>query len=278
MPSPKILSGTELAAAINAETAARAAALPVTATLATVLVGDDAGSRAYVAMKQRRCAEFGLGARHVELPASTTTAELVAVLNQLSADSEVHGILLQHPLPAHIDERAAFDATAPAKDVDGTSSASFAAAALGQPGHRSCTPAGIVGLLDHYGIELAGADVAIVGRSAILGKPLAAMLTARDATVTVCHTRTQDLAAHTRRADILVAAAGRPGLIAVDMVKPGATVIDAGFTPGDVAADAAAVAGAITPVPGGVGPMTVALLLKQTVDAAESATGIGARE
>ncbi|MCB9441215.1 MAG: bifunctional 5,10-methylenetetrahydrofolate dehydrogenase/5,10-methenyltetrahydrofolate cyclohydrolase [Mycolicibacterium sp.] len=275
MSSPTTLSGVELAAQINAETAARAKALPVRPTLATVLVGDDAGSRAYVRMKQRRCKEFGLGARHVEQPASTTTAQLVAVLNDLSDDPGVHGILLQHPLPAQIDERVAFDAITPEKDVDGTSSAAFAAAALGQPGHRSCTPAGIVELLDHYGIELAGADVVIVGRSAILGKPLAAMLTARDATVTVCHTRTQDLAAHTRRADILVAAAGRPGLITTEIVKPGAVVIDAGFTPGDVAADAAAVAGAITPVPGGVGPMTVALLLRQTVDAA---TGIGARE
>ncbi|MFZ2239882.1 MAG: bifunctional 5,10-methylenetetrahydrofolate dehydrogenase/5,10-methenyltetrahydrofolate cyclohydrolase, partial [Gordonia amarae] len=173
---------------------------------------------------------------------------------------EVHGILLQHPLPSHIDERAAFDAIMPSKDVDGTSSASFAAAALGQPGHRSCTPAGIVALLDHYRIGLA------------------AMLTQRDATVTLCHTRTRDLAAHTRRADILIAAAGQPGLITADMIKLGAVVVDAGFTPGDVAPDATAVAGAITPVPGGVGPMTVAILLRQTVDAAEAATGASMRE
>lgn len=273
MSDPTILSGTELATELNAATAARAAALPFTPTLATVLVGDDPGSAKYVAMKQRRCAQYGLGSRHVHLASDTSTAELIAVLIDLGADPDVHGILLQHPLPAQIDERAAFDAIPLLKDVDGTSSAAFAAAALGQPGHRSCTPAGIIRLLDHCDVELAGADVTIVGRSAILGKPLAAMLTARDATVTVCHSRTRDLAAHTRRAEILIAAAGRPGLITADMVRPGAVVIDAGFTPGDVSEEAAEVASAITPVPGGVGPMTVAVLLSQTVDAAEVCCG-----
>lgn len=270
MSAPIVLSGTELAAQLNARTAASAAALPVTPTLATVLVGDDPGSAKYVAMKQRRCAEFGLGSRHVHMPTATTTAELVAMLSGLGADPGVHGILLQHPLPSQIDERAAFDVIPLTKDVDGTSSAAFAATALGQPGHRSCTPAGIVRLLDHYGIELAGADAVIVGRSAILGKPLAAMLTARDATVTLCHSRTRDLAAHTRRAEIVVAAAGRPGMITAAMVRPGAVVVDAGFTPGDVSEEAAAIARAASPVPGGVGPMTVAMLLAQTVDAAEA--------
>jgi methylenetetrahydrofolate dehydrogenase (NADP+)/methenyltetrahydrofolate cyclohydrolase len=197
--SPIVLSGTELAATVNAATAARATALPATPTLATVLVGNDPGSGSYVAMKQRRCAEFGLGSQHVHLPADTAAAELVQVLTELSTDPTVHGILLQHPLPAQIDDRAAFDAIAPAKDVDGTSSTSFAAAALGRPGHRSCTPAGIIRLLDHYEIPHVGADVTVVGRSAILGKPMASMLTQRDATVTVCHSLTRDLAAHTRR-------------------------------------------------------------------------------
>ncbi|MBS4104006.1 bifunctional 5,10-methylenetetrahydrofolate dehydrogenase/5,10-methenyltetrahydrofolate cyclohydrolase [Tsukamurella paurometabola] len=273
MSSPIILFGIELAAELNAATAARAAALPFTPTLATVLVGDDPGSAKYVAMKQRRCAQYGLGSRHVRLASDTSTAELIAVLIDLGADPDVHGILLQHPLPPQIDERAAYDAIPLRKDVDGTSSAAFAAAALGQPGHRSCTPAGIVRLLDHYRVELAGADVVIVGRSAILGKPLAAMLTARDATVTVCHSRTRDLATHTSRAEILVAAAGRPGLITAAMVRSGAVVVDAGFTPGDVSEEAAEVARAASPVPGGVGPMTIAMLLAQTVDAAQAVVG-----
>lgn len=273
MSSPTTLSGTELAAELNTASAVRAAALPFTPTLATVLVGDDPGSAKYVQMKQRRCAQYGLRSRHIHLPPDTTTAELVVALTDLGRDPEVQGILLQHPLPPQIDERAAFDAIPLRKDVDGTSSAAFAAAALGQPGHRSCTPAGIVRLLDHYGAELAGADVVIVGRSAILGKPLAAMLTARNATVTVCHSRTASLAAHTSRADILIAAAGRPGLITTDMIRPGAVIMNAGFTPGDVVPDAAEVASAITPVPGGVGPMTVAMLLSQTVDAAEAVVG-----
>ncbi|WP_019203647.1 bifunctional 5,10-methylenetetrahydrofolate dehydrogenase/5,10-methenyltetrahydrofolate cyclohydrolase [Tsukamurella sp. 1534] len=266
------MSGTDLAAEINRQTAARAAVLSMTPTLATVLVGDDPGSAKYVQMKQRRCAQYGLASRHVHLSAETGTDELVAVLGELGADPRVHGILLQHPLPPQIDERRAFDAVPIQKDVDGTSAASFAAAALGRPGHRSCTPAGIVRLIDHYAIAMAGADVAVVGRSSILGKPLAAMLTQRDATVTVCHSRTVDLGAHTRRADIVIAAAGRPGLITGDMIKPGATVVDAGFTPGDVAPEVHDVAGAFTPVPGGVGPMTIAVLLSQTVDAAETSS------
>ncbi len=273
MSTPVIMRGSDLATTLNTDTRVRARRLPFTPTLATVLVGDDPGSVKYVQMKQQRAAEFGLGSRHVHLPAETSAAELVAVLTTLGGDDAIHGILLQHPLPPHVDERAAFDAIPLHKDVDGTSSAAFAAAALGRPGHRSCTPAGIVRILDHYGIRLAGADVVIVGRSAILGKPLAAMLTTRDATVTVCHSRTRDLAAHTTRADVVIAAAGRPGLITADMVRPGSAIVDAGFTPGDVAAEAAEVAGAITPVPGGVGPMTVAVLLAQTVDAAEAIAG-----
>ncbi|KXP10768.1 bifunctional 5,10-methylenetetrahydrofolate dehydrogenase/5,10-methenyltetrahydrofolate cyclohydrolase [Tsukamurella pseudospumae] len=269
MPVTTILSGSDPARRMNAATAARAARLTVVPTLATVLVGDDPGSAKYVEMKRRRCAQFGLGSKHVHLPAETSTSALLTVLAGLAEDPDVHGILLQHPLPPQIDERAAFDAIPLAKDVDGTSSAAFAAAALGRPGHRSCTPAGIVALLDHHGVELAGADAVIVGRSAILGKPLAAMLTERDATVTVCHSRTRDLGAHTGRADVVVAAAGRPGLITAEMIRPGAVVVDAGFTPGDVAPDAVGVAGVLTPVPGGVGPMTISMLLAHTVDAAE---------
>ncbi|TWS25334.1 bifunctional 5,10-methylenetetrahydrofolate dehydrogenase/5,10-methenyltetrahydrofolate cyclohydrolase [Tsukamurella sputi] len=269
MPTSNVLSGIEIANRMNAETASRAADLSVVPTLATVLVGDDPGSVKYVEMKRRRSARWGLGTVHVHLLSDTSTSALLAVLSELADDTSVHGILLQHPLPAHIDGRAAFDAIPLTKDVDGTSSAAFAAAALGRPGHRSCTPAGIIALLDHYGVPLAGADVVVVGRSAILGKPLAAMLTERDATVTLCHSRTTDLAAHTRRADVLVAAAGRPGLITGEMVRSGAAVVDAGFTPGDVAPEVSEVASAVSPVPGGVGPMTIAMLLAHTVDAAE---------
>ncbi|MFT4044136.1 MAG: bifunctional 5,10-methylenetetrahydrofolate dehydrogenase/5,10-methenyltetrahydrofolate cyclohydrolase [Gordonia sp. (in: high G+C Gram-positive bacteria)] len=268
------LSGTELAATLCADASRRAAALPVTPTLATVLIGDDPGSATYVAMKRRRCEQFGLGSRLLHLPADTTTATLVTALTGLANDPGIHGILLPHPLPAQIDERAAFDAIPLAKDVDGTSSLAFAATALSRPGHRSCTPAGIIRLLDHYGVPLHGATVVIIGRSAILGKPLAAMLIARNSTVTVCHSQTRDLAAHTRQADIVIAAAGQPGLLTRDMVAEGAVVVDAGFTPGDVAAGVGDIARALSPVPGGVGPMTIAMLLSQTVDAAEELTGI----
>ncbi|TDH56240.1 bifunctional 5,10-methylenetetrahydrofolate dehydrogenase/5,10-methenyltetrahydrofolate cyclohydrolase [Mycobacterium eburneum] len=271
------MRGVELAATINSDTASRAeslvAATGVRPTLATVLVGDDPASVTYVRMKRRRCEQLGLGTRHVGLPAETCTSELVDTIAGLSHDAAVHGILLQHPMGAHIDERAAFDAIAPDKDVDGVTSASFAAMALGQPGFASCTPGGIIRLLDHYGVELAGRHAVVVGRSPILGKPMAALLLGRDATVTVCHSRTRDLDAHLAGADLVVAAVGRPRLVHCGALKPGAVVVDAGYNPGnvgDVDFDSAARrASFITPVPGGVGPMTIAVLLAQTVDAAQ---------
>ncbi|MFE9659041.1 tetrahydrofolate dehydrogenase/cyclohydrolase catalytic domain-containing protein [Streptomyces sp. NPDC005955] len=271
------MDGTGLARRLVEETAARAAALTrrtgTVPCLATVLVGDDPASVTYVRMKQNRSAKAGVLSRHVGLPADTSTAELVDTLTALSHDPNVHGILLQHPAGRHIDERAAFEAIAPEKDVDGVTMHSFAAMGFGLPGFASCTPGGIMRLLAAYEVELAGKHAVVVGRSAILGKPVGMLLLGQDATVTYCHSRTANLSAHVREADVVVAAVGVPELIRGADVKPGAVVIDAGYNPGnvgDVEFEAARIrAGLITPVPGGVGPMTIAVLLAQTVDAAE---------
>ena len=271
-----LMDGTAVAARIVEQVTADAAALlaqtGVTPCLATVLVGADPASVTYVRMKQNRSAKAGIGFWHVELSDTVTTATVVAAITELSQDPDVHGILLQHPVPAHIDERAAFEAIAPQKDVDGVTMHSFAAMAFGEPGFASATPGGILRLLDEYEVELAGRHAVVVGRSPILGKPVGMMLLARDATVTYCHSKTADLASYTREADILIAAVGRPGFIKGADIKPGAVVIDAGYNPGnvgDVDFDSAAErASLITPVPGGVGPMTIAVLLEQTVEAA----------
>jgi methylenetetrahydrofolate dehydrogenase (NADP+)/methenyltetrahydrofolate cyclohydrolase len=245
--------------------------------LATVLVGEDPASVTYVRMKRARCERAGIRSRHVALPATTGTAELVDTVSALSHDPDVHGILLQHPVGPHIDERAAFEAIAPEKDVDGVTTRSFAAMSFGLNGFVSCTPGGIVRLLEHYDVDLAGKHAVVVGRSAILGKPLGMLLLARDATVTYCHSHTTGLPSVTRDADIVVAAVGRPQFLLGDHIKPGAVVIDAGYHPGnigDVDFDSARRrAGLITPVPGGVGPMTIATLLAQTVEAAARQLG-----
>ncbi|WP_042395979.1 bifunctional 5,10-methylenetetrahydrofolate dehydrogenase/5,10-methenyltetrahydrofolate cyclohydrolase [Streptacidiphilus carbonis] len=277
--SAQLMSGTALAAEIVADVARRAEALVertgVRPGLATVLVGDDPASVTYVTMKRNRAAKAGIDSRLVRLPAATTTAELVAAVRALSEDPTVHGILLQHPVPAHIDERAAFEAIDPAKDVDGVTMHSFAAMAFGEPGFASCTPGGIMRLLDAHNVELTGRQAVVVGRSPILGKPMGMLLLARDATVTYCHSRTVDLASHLAAADILVAAVGRPEFIKGRDIKPGAVVVDAGYNPGNVGdvdfAGAMERASLVTPVPGGVGPMTIAVLLEQTVTAAEAA-------
>ncbi|TCN53502.1 methylenetetrahydrofolate dehydrogenase (NADP+)/methenyltetrahydrofolate cyclohydrolase [Rhodococcus sp. SMB37] len=243
--------------------------------LAAVLVGDDPASHTYVRMKRTRCAEVGMDSRYIELPTTTTTASLVAEISVLSADPTVDGILLQHPVPDHIDERAAFESIAPGKDVDGVTMHSFAAMAFGGTGFHSCTPGGILRLLDAYDVPLAGRRAVVVGRSPILGKPVGMLLLARDATVTYCHSRTRDVADHVRDADIVVAAVGRPELIRGEWIKEGAVVMDAGYNPGNVGdveyAGAAERARLITPVPGGVGPMKIAVLLEQTLAAAQSA-------
>ncbi|MFD5401318.1 bifunctional 5,10-methylenetetrahydrofolate dehydrogenase/5,10-methenyltetrahydrofolate cyclohydrolase [Streptomyces griseorubiginosus] len=283
MSQARIMDGTALARRIVEETAERAADLTARTgrapCLATVLVGEDPASVTYVRMKRNRCRTAGIESRHVALPGTTTTEELVRALRELSADPTVHGILLQHPMGAHIDERAAFEAIAPEKDVDGVTFASFASMSFGLPGFVSCTPGGIMRLLDAYDVDPAGKRAVVVGRSAILGKPAGMLLLARDATVTYCHSRTTDLSAAVREADIVVAAVGRPRLIRGQDIKPGAVVVDAGYNEGnvgDVDFDSAVErASLITPVPGGVGPMTIAMLLEQTVTAAETAAQQG---
>ncbi|MGY5057291.1 bifunctional 5,10-methylenetetrahydrofolate dehydrogenase/5,10-methenyltetrahydrofolate cyclohydrolase [Streptomyces sp. 900105755] len=281
MTQARLMDGTAVARRIVEETAQQAADLTartgVTPCLATVLVGEDPASVTYVRMKQNRSRKAGIASRHVALPATTTTAELVGKLRELSADPAVHGILLQHPVGEHIDERAAFEAIAPEKDVDGVTFASFATMSFGLPGFVSCTPGGMLRLLDAYDVNPAGKRAAVVGRSAILGKPAGMLLLARDATVTYCHSRTRDLSAVVREADIVVAAVGRPRLIGGRDLKPGAVVLDAGYNEGnvgDVDFDTAVEqASLITPVPGGVGPMTIAVLLEQTVAAAARQLG-----
>ncbi|WP_037851090.1 bifunctional 5,10-methylenetetrahydrofolate dehydrogenase/5,10-methenyltetrahydrofolate cyclohydrolase [Streptomyces sp. NRRL S-340] len=282
MSQARLMDGTALARRIVGETARKAAEITArTGTppcLATVLVGEDPASVTYVRMKQNRCRTAGIASRHVELPATTGTDELVGTLRSLSADPSVHGILLQHPVGDHIDERAAFEAIAPEKDVDGVTFASFATMSFGLPGFVSCTPGGILRLLDAYEVDPAGKRAVVVGRSAILGKPVGMLLLARDATVTYCHSRTRELPSVVREADIVVAAVGRPRLVRGEDVKPGAVVIDAGYNAGnvgDVDFDSAVErASLITPVPGGVGPMTIATLLEQTVDAAARQLGL----
>jgi methylenetetrahydrofolate dehydrogenase (NADP+)/methenyltetrahydrofolate cyclohydrolase len=277
----RLMSGTELADQILRHTATRAMEFTeqygYQPCLATVLVGDDPASATYVRMKQNRSAKVGIASRHVALPAETTTAELVETISTLSDDPGVHGILLQHPAPSHIDERVAFEAIDPAKDIDGVTMHSFGTMSFGRNGFVSCTPGGIIRLLDAHEVGITGKNAVVIGRSAILGRPVGMLLLARDATVTFCHSRTVELPSIVRTADIVVAAVGKPEFVRGDWIKPGAVVVDAGYHPGkvgDVAfAEAAERAGLITPVPGGVGPMTIALLLEQTLDAALNLAG-----
>ncbi len=261
----------ELARRVDAITRAGAA----TPILATLLVGDDPASATYVKMKGNACKRVGMDSRRIELPATTTTRELLAQIDELNADPNVHGILLQHPVPAQIDERACFDRIALAKDVDGVTCHGFGRMAMGEAAFGSATPAGIMRLLDHHRIPLEGRRAVVVGRSPILGKPMAAMLLNRNATVTVCHSRTRELPALCRGAELLVGAVGRPEFIRGDWIADGAVVIDAGYHPGGLGdvelAPVIPRCAAYTPVPGGVGPMTIATLIAQTVEAAERA-------
>jgi methylenetetrahydrofolate dehydrogenase (NADP+)/methenyltetrahydrofolate cyclohydrolase len=278
--SARILDGKSLAASIRVSVKERVAALAakgVRPGLAVILAGDDPASKVYVRNKTRACEETGIRSVQIDYPASVTQAELLRRIETLNADAAVHGILIQLPLPEGIDTRLVLDAVSPTKDVDGFHSSSLGALLAGTPGFLPGTPAGVMRLLDHAAIPVAGRRAVIVGRSNIVGKPLALLLLQRDATVTLCHSRTQGLEEETRRADILIAAVGKAKLIGAAMVKPGACVIDVGVNrlvggplAGDV--DFAAVkdvAGAITPVPGGVGPMTIAMLLENCLKAAE---------
>jgi methylenetetrahydrofolate dehydrogenase (NADP+)/methenyltetrahydrofolate cyclohydrolase len=275
------MSGTQLAKDILAAAGERAAVVRSTLgrapCLATVLVGADPASVTYVKMKHNRCRDAGVDTRDVQLDADTTTAALVDLISGLSVDPSVDGILLQHPVPAGIDERAAFEAIAPSKDVDGVTMHSFAAMAFDEPGFASCTPGGIIRLLDAYDVEILGSHAVVVGRSPILGKPVGMLLLARHATLTYCHSRTRDLDKIVQSADIVVAAVGKANFVRGDWIKPGAVVVDAGYNEGNVGdvvfAEAVERASLITPVPGGVGPMTIALLVEQTVAAAERTAG-----
>ena len=279
----RILSGKEFAARIKEDAARGVAALKaagVLPRLAVIIVGSDPASEVYVRNKQRTCEELGIRSDHIALPAETTKEELLACIEELNVDPEVHGILVQLPLPAQIaeDEEEILSHIDPRKDVDGFHPVNVGHLVLGAPGLRPCTPAGCIRMLDYAGIPIEGAHAVIIGRSNIVGKPMAHLLLERNATVTICHSRTQNLAAIARTADILVAAVGRPHFVTVDMVKEGATVIDVGINRiapkklvGDVDFDAAAaVAGAITPVPGGVGLLTVAMLMENVVQAAKA--------
>jgi methylenetetrahydrofolate dehydrogenase (NADP+) / methenyltetrahydrofolate cyclohydrolase len=281
----RILSGKVVAAAVEAEVAGRVAALAArgkTVGLATVLVGEDPASQVYLRGKHRAAARVGMRPFDHTLPAEARASDLEALLDRLNADPEVDGILLQMPLPGGLDPLAFIERIDPGKDADGLHPANLGRLVLGRPGLRPATPSGILRLLDHYGVGTRGAFVVVVGRSFLVGRPLAILLglKGRDATVALAHTATRDPAALTRQADIVVAAAGRPGLLGAEHIRPGATVVDVGMNRteqglvGDVDfAAVAAVAGAITPVPGGVGPMTIAGLLENTVTAAEQRAG-----
>lgn len=272
----RILDGNAVASRIKEQLAPRIAKLAergVTPCLATILVGDDPSSATYVRMKGNACKRLGIKSIRVDLPASTTTEELIDAIGQLNEDKAVHGILLQHPVPHHIDERAAFEAIAIEKDVDGVTTLGFAQNAFGFADYPSCTPAAIMAILAHYELPVRGRHAVVIGRSPILGKPVSVMLLNADATVTTCHSRTENLADLVRLADIVIAAVGKPNFVQGGWIKPGAVVLDAGYNPGnvgDVDYEAClAKASAITPVPAGVGPVTIATLLKHTVDAAE---------
>lgn len=274
-----VIDGREVAAAVRAEVAREVVTLRdklgLVPALATILVGDDPASAIYVANKRKACAEAGIGDFHRHMPAESTEEEIAAVIEQCNADSDVSGILLQLPVPEGIDGQSLTAVIAPEKDVDGLTPISAGRLAQGSPGLRPCTPVGVIELLDRYGVRLEGAEAVVVGRSDLVGKPLAALLLERNATVTVCHSRTRDLVEVCSRADVLVAAVGVPELIGAEHVKPGAAVIDVGMNRteqglrGDVDFEAVLPhASVITPVPGGVGPMTIAMLLRNTVSAA----------
>lgn len=275
-----IIDGKEVASRIEVETrkgVVRLAERGVVPGLAVVLVGENPASQSYVGMKERDCARIGIRSFDNRLPAETTQEELEAIIDRYNADPEVHGILVQLPLPAHLDAEAVIARIRPAKDADGLHPVNLGRLVRGLPAPRACTPLGVMRMLEAYGIDPAGKHAVVVGRSSLVGKPLALLLLEANATVTVCHSKTRDLPAVCREADILIAAVGRPKMIDASYVKPGAVVIDVGINRtdeglvGDVDyAAVAPLAEAITPVPGGVGPMTRAILMSNTVAAAEA--------
>ena len=250
-----------------------------TPVLATILVGEDPASATYVKMKGNACRRVGMESLAIELPATIKTNDLLRQIEELNNNPDVHGILLQHPVPAHIDERAAFDMISLDKDVDGVTCLGFGRMSMGESAYGCATPQGIMRLLEHYDIDLAGKHAVVVGRSPILGKPMAMMMLQANATVTICHSRTQDLKSHIAHADLIVGAVGRPEFIKAEWIKDGAVVVDAGYHPGGVGdielGPLHERAQAITPVPGGVGPMTINTLIQQTVESGEKALAQG---
>ena len=273
----KILDGKGLALIAEEEIKIKVSELKdlgVIPTLATILVGVDPASATYVKMKQNACARLGMQSIAIELSKETTTEELLEKINQLNNDESVHGILLQHPVPSQVNERVCFDAIEVEKDVDGVTCLGFGQMTMGEPAFGSCTPAGIMRMLEHYEIDISGKNAVVVGRSPILGKPMAMMLLNKNATVTICHSRTEDLQTHIKNADIVVGAVGVPQLIKKDWIKNGAVVIDAGYHPAEKCGDMELegieeIASAFTPVPGGVGPMTINTLILNTLLAAQ---------
>ena len=278
----KLIDGRSLAGRLLEQAADKVTkvrtATGITPALATVLVGDDRASATYVRMKRKRCEDAGMKSLALELPLGTTTEELVAEIRKLATDKMVHGILVQHPVPKPIDKRAAFEAIPVEKDIDGVTSSTLGRVILGMPAFVPCTPAGIMRLLVEYHVELDGAHAVVIGRSPILGRPMASLLINAHATVTLCHSRTRSLPNIVRQADILIAAVGRPRFVQGGWIKEGAVVIDAGYNEGnigDVDFDGAVEpCSLITPVPGGVGPMTIATLIDQTADAAAQQLGV----
>ena len=277
-----VLDGKTLAKKTEEELAARVLAIKnanngATPILATILVGDDPASATYVKMKGNACERIGMESMKIELPASTTTEELCAKIQALNANPNVHGILLQHPVPSQIDERLCFDTIDVSKDVDGVTCLGFGKMAMGADAYGCATPKGIMRLLEAYNIPLEGKEAVVVGRSPILGKPMAAMLLNANATVTICHSKTVNLPTIIKRADIVVGTVGRPEYIKADWIKDGAIVIDAGYHPGGIGdielAPLIDRVFAYTPVPGGVGPMTINTLIYQTVEAGEKKLG-----
>jgi methylenetetrahydrofolate dehydrogenase (NADP+)/methenyltetrahydrofolate cyclohydrolase len=276
-----LLDGKAVAARTEAELSERVAAIKAktgqTPILATILVGDDPASATYVKMKGNACRRIGMESLAIELPASTTTRQLLGTIDELNQNPDVHGILLQHPVPSQIDERACFDQIALEKDVDGVTCLGFGRMAMGEEAYGCATPQGIMRLLEAYDIPISGKHAVVVGRSPILGKPMAMMLLGKDATVTICHSRTQNLPDLIKQADIIVGAVGRPEFIRAEWIKDGAVVVDAGYHPGGVGdielAPLVERVAAYTPVPGGVGPMTINTLIQQTVISGERSLG-----
>jgi len=284
MQTPIVLDGKALAKSIEQELAARVQRIKektgTVPMLATIIVGNDPASATYVRMKCNACKRIGMQPLKIEMPEDSTTDDVIRQIQALNENPDVHGILLQHPVPRHIDEMACFNSIDIAKDVDGVNTATFGRMAMKMDSFKSATPLGIMTLLKHYKIPVEGREAVVIGRSPILGKPVAMMLLNENATVTICHSKTENLPDVVRRADIVVAAVGKPRFVKAEWVKEGCVLVDAGYNPGNIGdidlENAIAKCSAYTPVPGGVGPMTISSLIRQTVESAEKRFGIAA--